>query len=115
MTAESFIKTIMTIRNLSGQNVMIPESEVENMGLELAPYAKPFYDANNNKFYELSVTRRANGNNGKRLKFYANNKVTQAVVDKLNAPATAPKDGVDPNVKSALDICENSARCWALL
>ena len=106
MTAESFIKTIMTIRNLSGQNVMIPESEVENMGLELAPYAKPFYDANNNKFYELSVTRRANGNNGKRLKFYANNKVTQAVVDKLNAPATAPKDGVDPNVKSALDICE---------
>ncbi len=106
MTAESFIKTVMTIRNLSGQNVMIPESEIGKMGLELAPYAKPFYDKDNHKFYELSVTRRPSSEKGKRLKFYANNKVSQAVVDKLNAPAANPKDGVDPSVKSALDICE---------
>lgn len=109
MTAESFIKTVMTIRNLSGQNVMIPEDKLQEMGLELAPYAKPFYDENNNKYYELSVTRRSREKNGKRLKFYANNKVSQNVVDKLESPSTNPKDGVDENVKSALEICEKMA------
>ncbi len=106
MTAKAFIETVMTIRNLSGQNVMIPDKDIEKMGLELAPYAKPFYDKDNNKFYEISFTKRSPQNNNKNLNFYANKKISQELVDNLYAPSATMQDGHNPDVQSALEICE---------
>lgn len=110
MTAQSFVLTMMAIRNLSGQNCMMTKEEIAENGLKLSPYAKPYYDKNGNEYYEVSLTVK-DKDFSRKLRYYKNSKVSQDVINKLTAPKTTEKgkDVIDPAVKNALSICEKLA------
>ena len=61
-TLKKFVQQLIEIRCLTGQNAnsMISEEDVKKQGLTLASWAQPYYDMDNNKFYDLSMI--ANGN-----------------------------------------------------
>lgn len=107
MTIREFIYTVMSIRNLSGQNVMMTKEELTAKGFKLAPYAQPFYDKDGKAYYEVSLTSKPR--DARKLNYFSNGKVSDAAVSKLTAPRAGDSPETAPDVKAALDICEKLA------
>lgn len=107
MTIREFIYTVMSIRNLSGQNVMMTKEELTARSFKLAPYAQPFYDKDGKAYYEVSLTSKPR--DARKLNYFANGKVSEAAIGKLTAPRAGDSPETAPDVKAALGICEKLA------